>query len=500
MSHIAVCITLLALALPAWGRPQGGEADRARADALKALKGGEGPAWSQDLERSKQKWPAYDREVEAGIVEQAKALNEGAKAAEDLLLILQNRAKMQETPPSLYLHGRLLGLMDRVDEAQQRFEAALRLDPYFPWAHHGLATCGAKRGKYADAVKAYRRALDLNPNFVRSMEPLAACLLQSGQGDEAERVLRRLLEITPDDHQAWMALGKLLAQRTRYADATTAFRTALAKKPGNMEARRALALTLGLAGQPREAQVVYQEILKDEPTNAHALIGIPRTFEDLGENHAAADAYQRALDNWASSMSVSRQDLIAKIDELRRLPAVEKRDPKRKTPHEWCEILLNSTEPERSREAIRVLSTCPDFDSEVYKSFLQALKNKDGQVRVLAVKELAKRYDGILRDLTPLFSLMLEDKEKLVRAMVANRLGRSEDPSAVPALVKALKDRDPYVFQEVYDALWKLTASEMSVRLPKELTTEAMDEATKGWERWYADNRDRYKKYEAAPK
>jgi hypothetical protein len=40
----------------------------------------------------------------------------------------------------------------------------------------------------------------------------------------------------------------------------------------------------------------------------------------------------------------------------------------------------------------------------------------------------------------------------------------------------------------------------MSVILPKELTAEAMDTATKGWETWYADNRDRYKKYEAAPR
>jgi tetratricopeptide (TPR) repeat protein len=501
MPHTSVLVAILTLSFPLVANPQGGDADRARNDALKALKGGgDGRAGGQDLDRSKQKWPTWDREVEAGIVEQQKALDTGAKPTDDLLLMLANRAKMQETPPALYLYGRLLGLVDRVDEASQQFEAALRLDPYFPWAHHGAATCAAKREKYADAIKAYRRALDLNPSFVRSMEPLAACLLQTGQGDEAERWLRRLLEVQPEDHRAWISLGKMLAQRTRYAEAVTAFRTALSKKPGDPEARRSLALVLGLAGQPKDAQVVYADILKDESTNANALLGLARTYDDLGENHKAADAYQKALDNWSTSMTVTKQDLIAKIDELRRLPPVEKRDPKRKTPHEWCEILLNSTEPERCREAMRVLSTCPDYDNEVYKAFLKALQNKDAVVRVLAVKELFKRYEGLVHDITPLMTLMLEDKDRLVRAVVANRLGHADDNAAVPALVKALKDRDAYVFREVYDALWRLTSSEMPMMLPKELTTEAMDTSAKGWEKWYAENRDRYKKYEAAPK
>lgn len=501
MPHTAVLFAILSLSIPAVATPQGGDADRARADALKALKGGgENRPWSQDLDRSKQKWPAYDREIEAGIEEQQKALNAGSKATEDLLLMLANRAKMQETPPSLYLYGRLLGLVDRVDQASEQFAAALRLDPYFPWAHHGAATSAAKRGRFPEAIKAYRRALELNPSFVRSMEPLAACLLQENQGDEAERILRRLVDIQPDSPEAWRSLAKLLAQRTRYAEAVTAFRRVLALSPGDKEARRALALVYGLAGQPKEAQVIYSDILKEEPTNANALLGLARTYDDIGENHLAAEWYQKALDSWSPSMSVSRQDLAAKIDELRRLPATEKRDPKRKTPHEWCEILVNSTEPERCREAIRVLSTCPDFESEVYKSFLQALKNKDGQVRVLAVKELFKRYEGLLHELTPLMAIMLEDKDRMVRAVVANRLGRSNDNAAVPPLVKALKERDPYVFREVYDALWRLTSSEMSAVLPKELDAEAMDAAAKGWERWYADNRDRYKKHEAAPK
>jgi len=313
---------------------------------------------------------------------------------------------MQETPPALYLYGRLLGVGNRVDEAANQFEAALRLDPYFPWAYHGLGTSNAKRDKFGEAVKAYRRALELNPGFTRSMEPLAVCLLRTEQPDEAERWLRRLVELQPEDPQAWFALGKLLYERTRFEDAATAFRKAVDKKNDFAEARRGLGLALLAAGRPKDALALYDDIVKVDPKNGYAIIGRGKALEDLGENHGAADAYQKALEEWTPSMP-SKEDLHAKVDALRRLPKSEKRDPQMKSPHEWVQILLNSTEPERTRQAIRVLSQCPGYDEEIYKAFLQSLKNKDGPTRVLAVKELAERYEGMLQELTPLFSFFL---------------------------------------------------------------------------------------------
>jgi Tfp pilus assembly protein PilF len=501
MSHTTVVVAIASLCIPLAAFPQGGEAERARADALKALRSsGDERPFSQDLERSKAKWPQYDREIEAGILEQQKALDEGGKAAEDLLVLFENRARMQETPPALYLYGRFLGLLNRLDQANEQFGKALRNDPYFPWAHHGMATTHALRGKLQDAVRDYRRALELNPSFIRSMEPLAACLIQLEQFEEADRVLRRLVEINPSDAQTWLTLGKLLFQRTRFTQAVDAFRKSLEKRPGHEETRKLLALAHRKANQYKDAQVVYADMLKDNPGNWGAHMGLAESFMLNGENHAAADEYQRALDVWPAGMTtVKPNDVKSRIEELRRLPPVEKRDPRMKSPHEWAEILVNSTEPERCREAIRILGTYNEFDQEVYKAFLKALKNKDMTVRVLAIKELEKRFLGA--ELTPLLTLfVVNDPEKQVRAMAARVLGRGEDPAAVPALVAALKDRDPYVFLEVHDALWRLTTSEMPAMLPNELTPEAMETTAKGWNAWYAENRDRYRKYEAAPK
>jgi HEAT repeat protein len=148
-----------------------------------------------------------------------------------------------------------------------------------------------------------------------------------------------------------------------------------------------------------------------------------------------------------------------------------------------------------------VLATFPGYEEEIYKSFLRALKNKDAAVRVLALRELQRRWEGLHHELTPLLSIfVVDDSDRLVRAMAARNLGLGGDPAGVPALVKALKDRDPYVFREVYDALWRLTSSEMSALIPAELTPEVMDQLGAEWLRWYEENRDRYRKYEPQPK
>ena len=124
MQYRAFVLAIAVFAGGAQAAPQGGEADRARADALRALKGGDGRQVNQDLERSRLKWPSWDREIEAGIVEQQQALDEGGRKVTDMLTLYRDRARMDESPPALYLYGRFLGLLDRIDEATAECSAA----------------------------------------------------------------------------------------------------------------------------------------------------------------------------------------------------------------------------------------------------------------------------------------------------------------------------------------------------------------------------------------
>jgi tetratricopeptide (TPR) repeat protein len=130
--------------------------------------------------RARAKWPVQDREIEEAI-----ALQDAARAAGD---------ERSRSPSTRTRHpfvnrrfpspiGQVLGQPGRIEEARSKFEAALKADPFLPWAHHGLATCFATMDRLDDAAKAYRRALDLNPELPALLRTaLPGVLMRLGPG------------------------------------------------------------------------------------------------------------------------------------------------------------------------------------------------------------------------------------------------------------------------------------------------------------------------------
>ncbi len=489
--RFAFAAAVVVLVLPAQG-----DREKLRESTLRELQG-ENVGTGEAEAKSRARWPQYDREIEAGIADQAKVVAAGGSEVQNHLEVLANRARVQETPVAFYLYGRMLGIVDRLEEAKVQFETAIKQDPFFPWAYHGLGTCYAKRDRFEDAVKVYRRAIELNPRLTRTMEPLAACLIKLERYDEAEATLKRLLELDPMNTEAWMTTGKLNGARTRFADAVAAFRKVTELDVTNAEARMMVAYYLRKGGQLAEAATAYQAMVQKNPADFGAWLGLGETRLMMGKNHEAADAFEAASKVLPPNANISSAELTKRIAELRGRAPTEKRDPRAKSPQEWIDILKNSTEQERCLEAMRVLSSYPSFDPDIYKAYVQAVKCKFAPVRVLAIAEMGKRWEGQLEDLTPLISLFVaDDKDPLVRAMAAHVLGMSRHDAAVPALIKALGDRDTYVFAEVHEALLKITPASVDAILPAPLDAAAMEATQKAWKAWYDQNVDRYRKYE----
>ncbi len=470
-----------------------GDPARLREDTLRDIGGG---APVDDLARARAKWPQQDGEIEEALARQDAARAAGEEEFRKSVAFYENKAAVRETAVSLYLYGRVLGLSGRIEEARTKFEAALKLDPFLPWAHHGLATCLATTDRLDEAAKAYRRALDLNPNFWRSYEPLSGVLMRLGRASEAEPLLRKLVVTRPGEASAWITLGKLEAFRTRYGEAAAAFEKALEIRPNNDEALRLLAFTLRKGDRLDKALEIYSRMLERNPKDYAIHIALGEVNERLGENAVAAGYFEKAAELAPAGSATESSDLQKHAQELRERPAKEKRSPRAKTPREWCEILLNSTEEERCLEAIRVLAAYPQIDEDVHKAILRSLKNPSGKVRTLAIRALADRYGPAIGELVPLLSLFIDDKDRNVRAFAVRALGDSREPSAVPALIRALSDADPYVFREAHRGLVLATPAMIDAVLPEPLDAARIGKTRADWKSWYEENRDRYRKYE----
>lgn len=479
------------------------QTDRPGADALRELDPAAKLQGGADLERSKSKWPEAEREIDVAVARQDEALKKGGVDVDDTLKFYENRAQVRGGPTDLYLLGRMLGNTGRIEEARTKFEAALRLDAYFPWAYHGLGTCHAKREKFDDAVKAYRQALELSPDFLRSMEPLAGCLVQQGRVPEAEELLKKIVERNPTQPQALLTLAKLQAARIRYGEAIVTVKKYLELLPRDPEGLRILGYCFRKGELWDDAVRLYTQMITENPDDFSAHRALGEIHLRKGENKLARESFEAALKTRGDVASPEMEELRKLVDELTKRPDVEKKNPNQKSPQQWLEILLNSSEPERCEEAMRVLRSAPpnmldeQLFLEINKGFLKALRLKHAPVvRALVLRHLisAPMYEPSA--LINLVSLFVDDPDARVRAMAVFFLGETRVPDAVPFAIKAIDDPDPYVFECAHDAMFKLTPALPSPRLPESVDKGVMTATAKAWHDWYEINRDRYRRFE----
>ncbi len=125
-----------------------------------------------------------------------------------------------------------------------RYEQALRLDPGWAEAHHGLGCVRQEQGRYDEALCGYREALRLRPDHVPALASLGAVLEEMGDFAGAERASRDALQLDPGHAGSLAQLATML--RGKLPDADLAALGLLAAGPGLTHGKRAGAL-FGLA-------------------------------------------------------------------------------------------------------------------------------------------------------------------------------------------------------------------------------------------------------------
>jgi tetratricopeptide (TPR) repeat protein len=196
----------------------------------------------------------------------------------------------------------------RLDEARQRYEAALKTAPPSPELSHNLGVVYHRIGDLPRARASLERALALRPDALPTLDELAQVCQESGDLAAALNGYERALRVDPRHHRAFAGMGQAFADAGWEEDAIRAFETALAIEPEALEALnglgilykrqgrfdramslfdRALALcpddsglqhnramVLGALSRFDEEESVYREILARDPAHADAHFGL----------------------------------------------------------------------------------------------------------------------------------------------------------------------------------------------------------------------------------
>jgi tetratricopeptide (TPR) repeat protein len=145
-----------------------------------------------------------------------------------------------ELAPDFYQGWMDLGLaqqeLDKLDEAQQSYRRAGRLEPAAAAPHVAIGTTLAMSGRHAEAETAFRQALEREPRNAGSLTGLGHVLKTVGKQEEAIRFYRDCISHNPLHGEAWWSMANL--KTFRFTD-------------GEVETMRQHVNSEAVAGEPR---------------------------------------------------------------------------------------------------------------------------------------------------------------------------------------------------------------------------------------------------------
>jgi Flp pilus assembly protein TadD len=153
----------------------------------------------------------------------------------------------------------------RLADAERAFRVALSLKPDTPSALECLGNLRLDEGRVAEAMESFRSLVAFHPSNPYGHVGVGVALGLEGKVDQAFEELRHASAISPRLEAPYRQMGILHWRRGDLPAAEHAFREALVRAPENVHSQGYLALTLMRLGQEREAAALYASLCARNP-------------------------------------------------------------------------------------------------------------------------------------------------------------------------------------------------------------------------------------------
>ncbi len=192
---------------------------------------------------------------------------------------------------------------NQFDVADQKFRAALAIDPRSTDALNGLAGLYIKEQQYTTAASVYELLIKVQPTSFDGWRGLFLANARADQNDQALSVVARFppgVRVALDkDPEYLRTLAAIYQAQGRTADAERALDLALALPfPGNGSSLRD-DTKLQYAGILMEAEhfpqaaALYEQVVSSDPANVSAWMGLVSAHHELGQDSQAMNDVQR---------------------------------------------------------------------------------------------------------------------------------------------------------------------------------------------------------------
>jgi len=152
--------------------------------------------------------------------------------------------------------------------AHEAAQKAVAADARDAVAQTALGSSELFLGRHDDAINRQQAAIELDPNFAWAYGNLGLALAMSGQGEEAVAPLNEALRLSPRDQFKFlwlMELGYAAFVAERYQEAVDWTVKSIRENPNSVSTHRILAASLGQLNRIEEAKAALAEFLRLVP-------------------------------------------------------------------------------------------------------------------------------------------------------------------------------------------------------------------------------------------
>jgi tetratricopeptide (TPR) repeat protein len=204
-------------------------------------------------------------------------------------------AKLPGNPRAHNDLGEALSVSNRIPEALQQYQEAVRLKPTYPDYHYNLGMALSGLGRVQEALGQFEEALQLKSDDAKTHESYGLALMKSGQAAKAIDQYQEALRLNPDSAEAHINLGIALGQAGQLPEAIAQFEEALRINPDDAKAHNNLGYACLQTGSLEDARAQFEEAVRLNPDFAEAHNNLALALDKLGRTSGAIEQYAEVL-------------------------------------------------------------------------------------------------------------------------------------------------------------------------------------------------------------
>ena len=224
--------------------------------------------------------------------EAKKLVTEGKYAeAEASVRALMTR---QPSPDGFDLLGYIYEQQSKLDQAEEAYGQALKLNATWRSSKVRLGIVYAKKGKYADCIVVLEKLPDDIRDNPEALFYLCRAYLEGGNKVKALETAAMVERLGEKDPGALLSVGRLLASKDFYQQAVPMLKKAVNHLPKSAEAYYSVAFALFKMRQYDEMSIYLEQAQNLDPTAPRILLLRALSLLDTGKFSAAKDFIRKA--------------------------------------------------------------------------------------------------------------------------------------------------------------------------------------------------------------